>query len=297
MPGAVAYAGAPQSSAEKSPVAIICGGGAFPSAVAEAVSKRGREVYLFLLRGYADPALARYPHEWVKLGSAARYIGGTKKLGIKEVVIIGSVIRPRLSQIGMDWKSALLLPRLAKMFLGGDDTLLSGLAKIFAENGLILRAPHEVAPEILMPAGIATNMEPSVQEREDIEVGRRLLHAIDGFDVGQAVIVAGRRVIAIEGAEGTEQLLERVATMRENGRLRLRAREGVMVKLPKPSQDRRIDLPAVGNDTIAQAKAAGLAGIAVEAGGVLVVDAQKFVEAAEAAGIFVVALAPAQADG
>lgn len=283
-----------QKASGSTPVAIICGGGAFPAAVADAVTKRGREVYLFLLRGFADPALERFPHEWVKLGSLAKFVGVTRKRGGNEIVVIGSVVRPRLSQIGLDWKSALLLPRIAKMFLGGDDTLLSGIAKIFAENGLTLRGPHEVAPEILMPAGLATNIEPSAQEREDIEIGQNLLRAIGDFDVGQAVVVAGRRVVAIEGAEGTAEMLARVAEMRRNGRLRLREREGVLVKLPKPSQDRRIDLPAIGNDTIRQAKDAGLAGIAVEAQGSLVLDPQQFIEAAEAAGLFVTALPEAQ---
>jgi len=287
-----AYENAPQPSADKSPIAIICGGGAFPGAVADAVNARGRPVYLFLLRGYADPALAHYPHEWVKLGSLATFVGSSRKRGIKEIVIIGSVVRPRLAQLGFDWKSALLLSRLARMFLGGDNSLLSGVAKIFEENGLSVRAPHEVAPEILMPVGLVTRLEPSTQEREDIEIGRRLLHAIDSFDVGQAVVIAGRRVVAIEGAEGTQGLLERVHAMRESGRLRLREREGVLVKLPKPSQDWRIDMPAIGNDTIRQAKAAGLAGIAVQAIGTLVPDAQKFVETAEAENIFVVALPP-----
>jgi DUF1009 family protein len=279
-----------QSAGGSAPVAIICGGGAFPGAVADAVSKRGRSVYLFLLRGYADPALERYPHEWAKLGSLAKFVRSSRKHGANELVIIGSVVRPRLSQIGLDWRSALLIPRLAKMFLGGDNSLLSGVARIFEENGLTLRGAHEVAPELLMPEGLAGNLVPSAREREDIEIGQKLLHAIDAFDVGQAVVVAGRRVVAIEGAEGTAGLLARVAEMRKNGRLRLGEREGVLVKLPKPSQDRRIDLPAIGADTIEQAKAAGLTGIAVEAGGSLVLDAQKFVETAEAAGIFVTAL-------
>ncbi len=247
-------------------------------------------MHLFLLKGYADPALERYPHAWVKLGSAAQYLNANRKHGAREIVLIGSVVRPRLSQIGFDWKSLLYLPRIAKLFLGGDNNLLSGLATVFEEHGLTLRGAHEVAPEILMPAGLATLRKPTDVENGDIEVGRKLLHAIDAFDVGQAVVVAGRRVIAIEGAEGTEGLLVRVAEMRRNGRLKLADREGVLVKLPKPSQDRRIDLPAIGIDTIAQAKAAGLAGIAVEAGGSLVLDAQQFVETADAAGLFVIAL-------
>lgn len=281
------------SQADKSPVAIICGGGAFPAAVASAISKSGRDVYLFLLRGYADPALERYPHEWAKLGSLAKFAGSSKRRGIKEIVFIGSVVRPRLSQIGLDWKSVLLLSRLAKLFLGGDNTLLSGVAKIFEENGLALRGPHEVAPELLVPEGLATNLEPSARERDDVQIGFDLLRTIDRFDVGQAAVIAGKRVVAIEGAEGTEGLLARVAEMRRNGRLKLAARDGVLVKIPKPSQDRRVDMPAIGADTVAQVKAAGLAGIAVEAGGALVLDAQRLIEAADSAGVFVIALQPA----
>jgi DUF1009 family protein len=278
------------SGAGKSTVAIICGSGAFPGAVADAVLAQGRPVYLFLVKGFAEPSLERFPHEWVKIGWLTRYVGSSRTQGAKEIVFIGGSVRPRLSQIGFDWKSVLLLPRLTRMFLGGDDNLLSGAAKIFEENGLTVRGAHEVAPQLLMPEGLATSLLPSAQELDAIDLGRNLLRAIDSFDVGQAAVVAGRRVIAIEGAEGTEGLLARVAEMRKNGRLRLAAREGVLVKLPKPSQDRRFDLPAIGTDTIAQAKAAGLAGIAVEAGGSLVLDAQKFIDAAETAGIFVTAL-------
>lgn len=286
--------GAPLSAADKSPVAIICGGGAFPAAVAEAVSKQGRPVYLFLLQGFADAALERYPHIWVKLGSLAKYAAAHKRHNLNEIVFIGSVVRPRVSQIGLDWRSVLLVPRLAKLFLGGDDKLLSGVAKIFEEHGYTLRGAHEVAPEILVPEGLATNLKPGAREQSDIEVGFALLHAIGGFDVGQAVVVAGRRVVAIEGAEGTEGLLARVAEMRKSGRLKLADRDGVLVKTPKPSQDRRVDLPAVGTDTIRQAKEAGLAGIAIEARGSIVVDAQKFVEEADKQGLFVVALPPSK---
>jgi DUF1009 family protein len=294
LSGAGAYQNAPLAAADKSPVAMICGGGAFPGAVAEALLKQGRPVHLFLLQGFADPALERYPHEWVKLGSLAKYAAAQKKHGLKEIVFIGSVVRPRLSQIGLDWRSLLLLPRLAKLYLGGDNKLLSGVAKIFEEHGYSLRGAHEVAPEILVPEGFATNVTPSAREYEDIETGMALLHAIDAFDVGQAVVIAGKRVIAIEGAEGTAGLLTRVGEMRKNGRLKLSEREGVLVKVPKPSQDRRVDLPAIGSETLRQAKEAGLAGIAIEALGAIVLDAQKFVEEAEANGLFVVALPPSK---
>jgi DUF1009 family protein len=283
----------PQTSADKSPIAIICGGGAFPAAIAEIVQKQGRGVYLFLLEGFADRALTRFPHEWVKLGSLAKYVAARKKHGLEDIVFIGSVIRPRIGQLGLDWRAAIQLPRLLRMYLGGDNKLLSEVARVFEEQGYKLRGAHEVAPEILIPAGMVTTLKPDARASDDIDIGLGLLRAIDAYDVGQAVVVAGKRVVAIEGAEGTEGLLARVAEMRRSGRLKLAERDGVLVKIPKPSQDRRIDMPAIGNDTVVQAKAAGLVGIAVEAQGALVLDVQKFVEAAEAAGIFVTALPPA----
>jgi DUF1009 family protein len=296
LSSAGAYPSAPPA-AEKSAVAIVCGGGAFPAAVAEAVVKQGRGVQLFLLRGYADPALERYPHEWVKVGSLAKFVSVTRRHDIKEIVIIGNLLRPRVWQMGLDWRSLLLVPRLARLLLSGDNTLLSGVAKIFSEHGYVLRGAHEVAPEILIQEGLATSRGPDAKALSDLAIGADLLRTIDRFDVGQAVVVAGSRVIAVEGPEGTAGMLARVAEMRSNGRLRLKEREGVLVKMPKPSQERRIDLPAIGNETLEQARAAGLAGIAVEALGTIAVDAQKLLHAAEAAGLFFTALPPAKRDG
>jgi len=296
LPAAGAYGEAPRTSEHQKPLAIVCGGGGFPAAVVEAVRKQGREFHLFLLRGFADPALERFPHDWVKLGSLAQFVSATRKRDITEIVFIGSVVRPRFSQIGFDWRSLLLVPRLAGLFLGGDNQLLSGMTKILNEHGYVLRGAHEVAPEILIPEGMATNAAPDESERGDISFGVDLLRSVDRFDIGQAAVIAGRRVLAIEGPEGTALMLQRIADMRRNGRLRLKEREGVLVKMPKPSQERRIDLPAIGTDTLDQAKAAGLAGIAIEALGTIVTDAQQFVQTAEAAGLFVMAFPPSKRD-
>lgn len=277
-------------ASDHSTVAIICGGGAFPEAVAASVLRQGRPVYLFLLRGFAEPALERYPHEWVKLGSLASYAGARKKHGLRDIVFIGSLIRPKLSQIGLDWRSLILLPRIAGLYLGGDNKLLTGVASIFEENGFRLRGAHEVAPDILMPEGTLTRTKPSASEMEDIRFGFDFIRAIGRFDVGQAAVVAGRRVVAVEAAEGTSLMLERVAELRKSGRLNTATGAGVLVKAPKPGQDLRIDLPAIGVNTISEVSAAGLAGIAVVAGGSIVADNTAFVAAADDAGLFVVAL-------
>jgi DUF1009 family protein len=272
------------------PIAIACGGGKFPEAVIASVLRQGRSVFLFLLEGFADPALARYPHVWAKLGSLSKLASAQREHGFTELVLIGDVIRPRISQVGFDWRSLLLLPRAAKIFLGGDDTLLKGAAKIFESYGVRLRGAHEVAPDILMPEGLLTRTKPDAEEMEDIRFGFRLLRAMGPFDVGQAAVIAKRRAVAIEASEGTSAMLLRVADMRLSSRLRLGSREGVLVKAPKANQDRRFDLPAIGLNSVSEAKAAGLAGIAVEAGGSIVTDVEEFAAAANREGLFVVAL-------
>jgi DUF1009 family protein len=147
---------------------------------------------------------------------------------------------------------------------------------------------HEVAPELMIPAGVLGAHRPSAEDETDIALGFDLLRALGPFDIGQAVAISGRRVLGVEAAEGTAGLLSRLAEMRQSGRLMLPERAGVLVKAPKPDQSRRIDVPAIGAETVTQAAAAGLRGIAVEAGGTIVPDAAALVRAADQAGLFLV---------
>ena len=274
------------------PIGIICGGGSIPLAVARAVRARGREVVLFPLHGFADKAVERFPHHWVHLGAVGRLLSAMRKAGCKEIVLIGSLVRPRPWHVRFDLTTFFVLAKLAPHFRGGDDRLLKAVAALFEERGFRLVGAHEVAPEILMPAGVAGKVEPGKAEREDVTLGLDLLRTIGPFDVGQAAAVANRHVIAVEAAEGTAGMLARIAELRRSGRLKLPARAGVLVKAPKPGQDRRVDLPAIGPDTVAQARAAGLAGIAVEAGGTIVADTAALVRAADKAGLFVIGVRP-----
>jgi DUF1009 family protein len=277
------------------PLGIICGGGSIPLAVANAVEARGRPVMLFPLHGFADKAVERFPHQWVHLGAVGRLLSGLRKAGCRDVVLIGSLVRPRPWHVRFDLTTVFVLAKLVPHFRGGDDRLLKAVAAMFEERGFRLLGAHEVAPEILMNDGVAGRVQPDVSAKADIEVGRKLLQAIGPYDVGQAVAVANRHVVAVEAAEGTAGMLARVAEMRGNGRLKLSARTGVLVKAPKPGQDRRVDLPAIGPDTVAQAKAAGLAGIAVEAGSTVVADASALIRAADKAGLFVLGFPPKRA--
>jgi UDP-2,3-diacylglucosamine hydrolase len=147
----------------------------------------------------------------------------------------------------------------------------------------------------MVPLGVLGAHSPTDDERADIVLGLDLLRALGPFDVGQAVAIFNRRVLAIEAAAGTKEMLSHLAQLRNSGQLKLAPNTGVLVKAPKPGQDRRIDLPAIGAETVAQAAEAGLRGIAVEAGGTIVPDAGALIRAADAAGLFVVGV-PAGAE-
>jgi UDP-2,3-diacylglucosamine hydrolase len=278
----------PRTEANRAPLGIVGGAGAFPMAVAEAVARRGRRVVIFALRGFADPGVERFPHEWMRFGAFGASIRLFRRHGVRDLVVIGSVHRPRLKDFRLDWTTLKLLPRLARLYRGGDDHLLTGVADILRDHGFRLLGVHDVVPELLVPAGVLGAHRPSAEDEADIALGLDLLRALGSFDVGQAVAISARRVLGVEAAEGTAGLLARLAKLRASGRLKLAARAGVLVKAPKPGQSRRIDLPAIGAETVVQSAAAGLRGIAVEAGGTIVPDAAAMVRAADQAGLFLV---------
>jgi DUF1009 family protein len=273
------------------PVAIICGGGSLPFAVAEAVERGGRPVVLFPVRGWADPAepgFNRYRHHWVHLGGLGRFRRLARNEGCRDLVMIGNAIRPAIHELRFDWVTLRLVPRAIRMFKGGDDRLLSGVAKIMEELGFRLLGAHEVAPEILVQEGPLGLIKPDAAHAEDIARGFELIATIAPFDIGQAVIVANNRVLAVEAAEGTDHMLDRIAALRAEGRLRVPDKTGVLVKSPKPAQDRRIDLPSLGPRTVEKAANAGLAGIVVAAGEAVIAEPLRVAEAADRAGLFVV---------
>jgi UDP-2,3-diacylglucosamine hydrolase len=271
------------------PLAIVCGAGNMPYRVADAVIGRGRRVVLLALVGWADPLqVGRYRHHWARLGQLGRLSRLARQAGCRDVVFIGALTRPAITQLRFDLAALMVLPRLIKAFAGGDDHLLTRVCRIVEDRGFRLLGAHEVAPEILVPPGQLGRHAPSDRDRADIAVGQALLAATGPFDIGQAVVVAGNRVIALEAAEGTDRMLERIAQLRREGVLKLRDKSGVLVKAPKPSQDRRLDLPSVGVRTVEAAAAASLAGIAVEARGAVTADLNEMVRQADAAGLFVV---------
>jgi UDP-2,3-diacylglucosamine hydrolase len=273
------------------PLAIICGGGSLPFAIADSVQRRGRKVVLFAVRGWADPQrVAAYPNHWAALGSFGRFCRVARAEGCRDVVFIGVVLRPKLTQIRVDFGTLKVFPQIIAAFRGGDDHLLSSLARIFEREGFRLRGAHEVAPEILVGEGALGRYAPSARDQSDITRGLALIEAAGSFDVGQAAVVADGHVLAIEAAEGTDQMLQRVAELRRTARVQPLAALGVLVKAPKPHQDRRFDLPTIGPQTVIGAAQAGLAGVAVLAGETIVAEPQAVAAVADREKIFVFGL-------
>lgn len=274
---------------QQSPLALICGGGSLPLAVADFVSSRGRKVVLFAIRGAAEgTAVDRFPHHWIYIGQIGKFLRLARAAGCRDLVFIGALVRPSIWQVHPDPKGLTFLFKVLAAMRGGDNHLLSGMGKILEREGFRLLGAHEVAPEILVPEGTLGQAQAAERDRADIALGLEFLRATGPFDVGQAVVVAGKHVLAVEAAEGTDQLLARVAELRANGRVRAPSGSGVLVKAPKQGQDLRYDMPSIGPLTIEGAARAGLAGIAVVAGSTIIAEPAELIAAADRAKIFVV---------
>jgi DUF1009 family protein len=274
-----------------SPVGVIAGGGAMPFAVADSLRARGLDPILFALRGVCDPTAAeRFRHHWIAVGQYGRAKKLFRAENCKNLVFIGTLVRPSLSEVRLDWATLFVMGRVWSAFRGGDDHLLSGVGRIFEQDGFRLLGLKEVAPDLLMPEGCVTLTAPDQDAMADIARGREVLRALGPFDIGQAAVVIDGHVVGVEGIEGTDELLKRIASLREGRRIRAPAGRGVLVKAPKSGQDLRFDLPTVGSQTVKGVAAAGLAGLAVIAGNTVVADPQAMIEAADTAGLFVTGL-------
>jgi UDP-2,3-diacylglucosamine hydrolase len=267
-------------------VALICGGGEFPLIAARAAARRGFEVFILGLKGMASEAIEDFPHVWLgvgQLGAAFREIAARD---IKDVCLIGGLSRPEFADLRPDWGAIKRLPEIFRLLKGGDDHALKGVIRLLEGEGLRVIGVETLAPELLAASGAMNRVPFPSDLADDLAFGHECLTALSAFDCGQALVLYHRRIIAIEAAEGTDSMLLRVAELRQKGRWRAKQPSGLLVKAPKQGQDLRVDLPAMGPETIASAAKAGLAGIAVEAGRVLILDRAAAAAQAEQAGLF-----------
>ena len=267
-------------------VALICGGGAFPIAAARAVFARGEQAFLLGLRGIASAEIEQFPHVWLGIGQLGRTFDEISARQIKRVCFIGGLKRPEFSDLRLDWGGVKRIPEIIRLLTGGDDHALKGVIKLFEGEGFDVVGVESFAPELLAGVGDMNKLALSADLAEDLVYAQKFLADLSAYDCGQAVVVANKRVIAVEAVEGTDAMLARVAELREKGRWRAKGPAGLLVKAPKHGQDLRVDLPAIGPDTIANAEKAVLRGIAVAAQGVLMLDRAGLAAQAERAGLF-----------
>jgi DUF1009 family protein len=264
---------------------ILAGGGPFPGRVAAAAHAAGRAVFVVGLEGYAEPAvIAPWPHEMARLGAAGRILGLLRGHGVRDLVLVGPVKRPSIFDLRPDAEGARILARVGRAAFSGDDGLLAAVVRVLAEEGFRVLGAHEILTEALGPAGLLTVAAPDAQALADIDRAVAVTRALGAVDVGQGCVVQQGIVLCVEAIEGTDAMLARAAGLRREGP------GGVLVKLVKPGQDRRADLPTIGPATIGAAVAAGLRGVAFEAGGTLMTDREATIAAADAAGLFVLGL-------
>jgi DUF1009 family protein len=266
-------------------LAVLAGRGPLPAQVIGAARAHGLEVFVLAFPGETDPDLVReLPHRWVPLGAIGEAIDALHAAGAQDVVLIGPVRRPAFSSLKLDRRGMQLLAKLG--FRGrGDDRLLQLLVDELEAEGFRVVGADSQIDHVVVPEGLMTAVGPDAAAERDIALGIEVAGRLGDLDIGQAVVVQQGLVLGVEAAEGTDQLLARCGALRRDGR------GGVLVKLKKPRQERRADLPTIGPDTIHRAAEAGMAGIAVHAGNCLIIERAEAIAAADRAGLFVIGVA------
>lgn len=266
---------------------VIAGGGELPVVLAEHCAANGTPYFVARVSPYADAALEKHPGTTNGLGAMGARMEAMRNAGCDAVVLIGQVPRPDVAALDLDDGAKAMLPAILAALPQGDDALLRAVLSEHERAGFKVLGAEEVMGDLLAAAGAWGRLAPSTAHLKDVTKAATIAHAIGAFDIAQGVVVAGGHVLAVEAAEGTDEMLKRVAQLPPALRGAPEARRGVLVKRPKPIQERRIDLPTIGVRTIEGAAAAGLAGVAVEAGGALAVRRAEIVAAADRLGLFV----------
>lgn len=261
---------------------IIAGGGDLPRQVVETCRQGRRPYFIVALEGQGAEAWLTpdMPHMVSRMGAAGAILDRLRAEGVTRIVMAGGVRRPSLADLRPDWRAAQFFARLGLKALG-DDGLLRAVALLLEEEGFQVVGVQGLVADLLTPAGVLTSAVPDAVGRADIAHGLTVARALGSVDVGQAVVVQGGLVLGVEAIEGTDALIARSAGLKRAGA------GPVLVKCAKPGQDRRLDLPTIGPDTVAAAIAGGFSGIAAEAGGTLFPGREAALAAADIAGLWV----------
>ncbi|GAB5511929.1 MAG: LpxI family protein [Hyphomicrobiales bacterium] len=260
-------------------IAILAGGGSLPVEAAVGAQEAGHEVLVVAIADEADlsplpPSIEQSGIEWGQIGALIKMLADYKA---DRLVIVGSISkRPDYRSLRLDWGAVQLLPKILTIVLGGGDaTVLDKIAGLFFERGFELAGVQDVAPSLIVGEGHLAGPKANATVDQDADSAAHAAWTTGHLDMGQGAVTVNGRIVAMEGAEGTDGLLERVQGMREAKRFTSKGRAGVLAKCLRPKQDMRLDVPAIGPQTIINAHAAGLSGVVLEAGGVLISQREK----------------------
>lgn len=263
---------------------IIAGRGELPRTLIHACEASARPYFVLALEDTAEEetvAATGDNYAWIRLGAIGKALELLKKQGVEELVLAGYVTRPKISTIRPDLKGAKLLARLGSQLLTGDNELLTNIVSFLEEEGFRVVGAEEVVRELVAPEGLIGSHYPDKRAQNDIAFGARMARAIGALDIGQGVIVQNNKVLGVEAIEGTDALIARCAPLRDGP-------GGVLVKAKKPQQERRVDLPTIGVETVQRVAESGFAGIAIEAGASLIVNRRDVARLADQLGLFVI---------
>ena len=261
---------------------IIAGGGELPRKLIRHCQEQSLDYYVLAFNGQTDvETTSDVPHGWVNLGYIGKAIGMLKDAGVTELVMAGPLHRPSWSEIRPDAKGAVWLTKLATHAFG-DDSLFRIITKELEKEGFTITGAETILGEQLLASlGNMTKYEIKSHNKQDITRGLEVLKALGVVDVGQAAVIQQGMVLGVEAVEGTDQLIKRCKDLKRPGQGPL------LVKISKPGQDRRVDLPTIGETTVELAKESGFEGIAVEAGSVQMIDKEKVIETANRLKLFI----------
>ena len=271
------------------PLGLIAGGGALPLRIAAAHCAAGGSIFVVGLENEADPAIADYPHDWTPLGHLQGAADKVLAAGCEDLVIIGGIQRPKLEALDFDAGGQWFLEQVMAGNHAGDDQVLQTIIAYFQTRGLTVQPPQKYLQALIGKAGAQTSID-HAPHQTDIDRAIEVAAVTGAADIGQSVAVGHKLVLAVEGPEGTDAMLQRLQTLSPEFLGTADAPRGVLAKLPKPQQDRRVDLPTLGRKTVELAAAAHLAGIVYEADGALFDDFDAVVALAEERGLFLLGI-------
>ena len=268
---------------------IIAGGGSLPQTLIRYCQRTNREYFVLAIENNADRAIFTpdIPHKWIRIGQAGtgfKYFADEK---VAETILIGTIRRPSLADLMPDLRTSAFFARIGLKSLG-DDGILRALVKEIESENIRVVGIQDVLPDLLVKEGILTKHKPDKQALADIKRGSEVAMELGRLDVGQSVIVQQGLVLGVEGIEGTDKLIERCGTYQRKGS------GAILVKLRKPQQDMRIDLPTIGTATIENLHKNGMRGIAVHAGNALIVDEENVIKLADKYGMFITGIIPTE---